>query len=83
VAACGEASSSFHDLVGTATITGVAFFDKKHGQNGIAPNGIELHPVLAFESADCTRPGTPAPAPKPTRTPTPAPTSSPTGTPAP
>jgi hypothetical protein len=31
-----------------AQITGVAFFDYKHGQTGVAPNAIELHPVLAF-----------------------------------
>ena len=32
------------------TVTGVAFFDLKHNQEGIAPNGIELHPVpvIAF-----------------------------------
>ena len=28
------------------TVTGVAFFDKLHGQEGVAPNGIELHPIL-------------------------------------
>ena len=28
------------------TVTGVAFFDALHGQEGVAPNGIELHPVL-------------------------------------
>ena len=27
-------------------VTGVGFFDKLHGQRGVAPNGIELHPVL-------------------------------------
>jgi hypothetical protein len=31
-----------------ANVTGVAFFDFIHGQTGVAPNGIELHPVLAF-----------------------------------
>jgi hypothetical protein len=31
------------------TVTGVAFFDRLHGQEGVAPNGIELHPVLSFE----------------------------------
>jgi hypothetical protein len=31
-----------------ATVTGVAFFDIKHGQTGVAPNGIELHPILSF-----------------------------------
>lgn len=28
------------------TITGVGFFDFAHGQTGVAPNAIELHPVL-------------------------------------
>jgi hypothetical protein len=31
-----------------AQITGVAFFDYKHGQTGVAPNAIELHPILKF-----------------------------------
>lgn len=30
-------------------ITGVGFFDYVHGQRGVAPNGIELHPVLDVE----------------------------------
>lgn len=29
-------------------VTGVGFFDFIHGQTGVAPNGIELHPVLAI-----------------------------------
>ena len=29
--------------------TGVIFFDKKHGQKGVAENGIELHPALKLE----------------------------------
>ena len=29
-------------------VTGVGFFDKIHGQTGVAPNGIELHPVLSI-----------------------------------
>jgi hypothetical protein len=28
------------------TVTGVGFFDPIHGQEGVAPNGIELHPIL-------------------------------------
>jgi hypothetical protein len=28
------------------TVTGVGFFDPIHGQDGVAPNGIELHPIL-------------------------------------
>ena len=31
------------------TVTGVAFFDTLHGQEGVAPNGIELHPVLVID----------------------------------
>jgi len=30
-------------------VTGVGFFDYVHGQSGVAPNGIELHPVLDVE----------------------------------
>jgi hypothetical protein len=49
IAACGQPGrSSFATLKGTATITGVFFFDKIHGQHGVAPNGAELHPALAF-----------------------------------
>jgi len=25
-----------------------SFFDFKHGQTGVAPNAIELHPILTF-----------------------------------
>jgi hypothetical protein len=28
--------------------TVVAFFDFKHGQTRVAPNAIELHPILGF-----------------------------------
>jgi hypothetical protein len=35
-------------LCARARMTGVAFFDYFHGQTGVAPNAIELHPVLAF-----------------------------------
>lgn len=56
VRACGTpSSSSFTTLSGLATIRGVGFFDKIHGQRGVAPNGIELHPVLAFTNASCRR----------------------------
>ena len=30
-------------------ITGIGFFDYIHGQRGVAPNGIELHPLLDVE----------------------------------
>lgn len=51
--ACGAAESRFTRLRGLATVTGVGFVDVKHGQAGVAPNGIELHPVLAFRSTIC------------------------------
>jgi hypothetical protein len=31
-----------------ARVTGVAFFDFDHGQDGVAPNAIELHPLVHF-----------------------------------
>lgn len=54
VAACGmPGASSFTKLKGKATIRGIGFFDFLHGQTGVAPNGIELHPVLRFMDATC------------------------------
>jgi hypothetical protein len=35
-------------LCARARVVGVAFFDFKHGQTGVAPNAIELHPILGF-----------------------------------
>ena len=47
------------------TVVGPAFFDFLHGQDGLAPNGIEIHPVLAIG----TGAGAPAPeAPRPSST---------------
>lgn len=54
VRACGVPTRSFTRLSGTATIDGVGFFDFRHGQRGVAPNGIELHPALRFASAACS-----------------------------
>lgn len=45
-----------------ARVVGVAFFDFLHGQTGVAPNGIELHPVLGFV---CLRGGGAPPPPPP------------------
>jgi RyR domain len=42
------ASGGREDASVAVTVTGVAFFDRLHGQDGVAPNGIELHPVLSF-----------------------------------
>jgi hypothetical protein len=32
-----------------ATLVGLGFFDFAHGQDGVAPNAIELHPVINIE----------------------------------
>lgn len=60
VAAVGQPSAShFTNLTGTGMITGVGFFDFQHGQTGVAPNGIELHPVLAFSTTQSGPTATP------------------------
>jgi hypothetical protein len=41
-------SSHFTSLQTVVQVTGVGFFDFLHGQTGVAPNGIELHPVLSI-----------------------------------
>jgi len=33
-------------------LTGVVFLDFVHGQTGVAPNGVELHPLLDIEFLD-------------------------------
>lgn len=40
------ASSTYVSVSRPVTVTGVIFYDKIHGQRGVAPNGVELHPVL-------------------------------------
>jgi hypothetical protein len=47
----------------TVQVTGVGFFDFIHGQSGVAPNSIELHPVLATRFGGSA--GSPPPAPTP------------------
>jgi hypothetical protein len=41
-------SSTNNPNIQYATVVGVGFFDNEHGQTGVAPNGIELHPVLGI-----------------------------------
>lgn len=47
----GNPTTSFKHIsfVRMVTVTGVAFFDFAHGQRGLAPNSIELHPILSIE----------------------------------
>src|SRR5258708_18092564 len=40
------ATTSFQTANIPVQITGVGMFDFLHGQTGVAPNGIELHPIL-------------------------------------
>jgi len=45
----------------SVTIRGLGFFDFAHGQDGVAPNAIELHPVTSIEFHG---PATAAPSPQ-------------------
>jgi hypothetical protein len=53
--ACGDPGSDTFTTYqpASATITGVGFFDFKHGQRGVAKNAIELHPVTAIKVVGC------------------------------
>lgn len=53
VAACGPVTSQGRVVHGRGVVTGIGFFDFLHGQRGVAPNGIELHPVTSFQGT-CT-----------------------------
>ena len=43
------ATSSFKTVTAPVAIRGVGFWDYLHGQTGVAPNGIEIHPVLDIQ----------------------------------
>lgn len=47
----GQPTSKFRRLEGKplAVFTGVGYFDPIHGQTGVAPNGVELHPLLRLQ----------------------------------
>jgi hypothetical protein len=51
-----SATPNFQAISVPVQLTGVAFFDFLHGQTGVAPNGIEIHPILnvAFTSNSTT-----------------------------
>jgi hypothetical protein len=53
-------------------VTGVGFFDFRHGQSGVAPNAIELHPILGVKIGGASSTSPPAP-PANKATPKPAP----------
>jgi hypothetical protein len=54
-------SDVWHRVNTPVQIAGVGFFDFKHGQSGVAPNAIELHPVLRFSAGAGSNAPTPAP----------------------
>jgi hypothetical protein len=41
-----HATGQFQDTDTLVRVVGVGFFDFHHGQRGVAPNAVELHPVL-------------------------------------
>jgi len=47
----------------SVTLQGLGFFDFAHGQDGVAPNAIELHPVISIEFHGAAAPAAPPPAP--------------------
>jgi hypothetical protein len=62
-------SDTCHRVNTPIQIAGVGFFDFKHGQSGVAPNAIELHPVLRFATgtgSTAPPPAPPASKPQPT-----------------
>jgi len=50
-AAFHPTTASFQRVAVKVHVTGVGFFDFKHGQSGVAPNAIELHPLLSIQWA--------------------------------
>lgn len=44
-----RATTSFKTASIPVRVHGIGFFDRLHGQTGVAPNGIELHPVLNIQ----------------------------------
>ena len=55
VRACGDPGATFalYRPGAVVSLSGVGFFDRPHGQRGVAPNGIELHPVLQLAARRC------------------------------
>jgi len=45
----GGADEGMRQVNARATITGVGFFDSSHGQTGVAPTAIEIHPIFSID----------------------------------
>ncbi len=43
-----EETAAMTQVGATATVIGVGFFDSSHGQTGVAPTAIELHPIFSI-----------------------------------
>ncbi len=56
-----QPTTSFQRVSVKVHVTGVGFFDFEHGQSGVAPNAIELHPVLSISWAGAAPAAPPAP----------------------
>lgn len=41
-------TTSWHYVHRLVDVRGIGFMDVRHGQTGVAPNGVELHPVIYF-----------------------------------
>ena len=54
------AEAQFQQVAAPVTLTGLGFFDFNHGQAGVAPNAIELHPVINIVFDGAVGPGSPA-----------------------
>jgi hypothetical protein len=54
-ARCGAPGATFavYRRGTVVSLPGVGFFDSPHGQRGVAPNAIELHPVLRLAVRGC------------------------------
>lgn len=67
----GQYAPAFVQANQQVTVTGVVFFDFIHGQNGVASNGVELHPVLDIHFGSSPGPtDSPSPSPRPSPRPT-------------
>jgi hypothetical protein len=48
ITAGSSGETGFREISVPVTLTGLGFFDFAHGQRGVAPNAIELHPVISI-----------------------------------
>jgi hypothetical protein len=47
--AFGGGGDTWTDVNAPVVLTGVLFFDRPHGQRNVAPNAVELHPLLGLK----------------------------------